>query len=375
MNVVFLLPGPLYDVSSDAFKLKYKYLSSVMEGHVLSTSDRPVEEKMEKFNFAACPYSQGVTGILAYTFFCLNKIMIFRRRGHRIDLIVSYDPLKTGLIGCIAKALTGAKLVVEVNGVYDSPLVWESNRRRNGIAMKKRFFPRLIRFVLGRADGIKRLFPEQLDGYDIDLSKKVVRTYFDWINLELFVRVGEKKEILFVGFPYRIKGVDILIRAFKQVADKHPDWRLKILGWYPDKLELEAEINGHPQIFHHPPVSSQEMPDHVGRCGFVVQPSRTEAMGRVLLEAMGAGKARIGSRVDGIPTVIDDDVDGILVEPENIAHLAEKMDQLMADTALRKHLGDAGAKRSSKYFSAGCYMRLTLEFYNRVLGRSVALKI
>ncbi|MCI5212288.1 MAG: glycosyltransferase, partial [Candidatus Electrothrix sp. ATG2] len=40
------------------------------------------------------------------------------------------------------------------------------------------------------------------------------------------------------------------------------------------------------------------MIDHIGKCGFLVQPSRTEAMGRVLVEAMAAGKARIGSRVD-----------------------------------------------------------------------------
>lgn len=212
------------------------------------------------------------------------------------------------------------------------------------------------------------LFPKQLDGLKVDLTGKIVASYFDWVNSDLFHFIAEDKEVLFVGFPFKIKGVDVLIRAFKRIAAHHPDWRLKILGWYPNRTELEAAIDGHSQIFYHPPVSATEMIDHIGKCGFLVQPSRTEAMGRALVEAMAAGKARIGTRVDGIPTVINDGVDGFLVEVENVEELAEKIDLLIRDEELRRKLGTAAGERARKEFSAQTYATLTSDFYNSVIG-------
>ncbi|MCI5207450.1 MAG: glycosyltransferase, partial [Candidatus Electrothrix sp. ATG2] len=296
------------------------------------------------------------------------KFRKLKRDGVEPDLIITYDPLKTGLIGLLAKFYLGGKIVVEVNGVYGSPIVWEDQYGNSGNALKKKIFPMVIRFVLKRSDGIKLLFPKQLDGLRVDLAGKVVTSFFDWVNTDLFHLTGEDKEVLFVGFPFRIKGVDVLITAFKQIAAYHPDWSLKILGWYPDQTELETAIDGHPQIFYHPPVSAAEMIDHIGKCGFLVQPSRTEAMGRVLVEAMAAGKARIGSRVDGVPTVINDGVDGLLVEVENVEELAEKIDLLIRDEKLRKKLGTTAAERARKEFSAQIYVKLTSEFYQRVIG-------
>ena len=54
--------------------------------------------------------------------------------------------------------------------------------------------------------------------------------------------------MFFAGFPFKLKGVDILIEAFKKVALKYPDWRLKILGWYLDITKLSEAIAGHPRF-------------------------------------------------------------------------------------------------------------------------------
>jgi glycosyltransferase involved in cell wall biosynthesis len=91
-------------------------------------------------------------------------------------------------------------------------------------------------------------------------------------------------------------------------------------------------------------------------------------MGRVLLEAMAAGKPRIGSNVDGIPTVINDGVDGFLCEPESIEDLAEKLDRLMSDPILRSNLGAAGRLRAEKEFNHEIYMKNLVSFYNNVIS-------
>jgi glycosyltransferase involved in cell wall biosynthesis len=79
----------------------------------------------------------------------------------------------------------------------------------------------------------------------------------------------------------------------------------------------------------------------------VVVPSIVDRAGNVdglpnaLLEAMAAGRAVIASRVAGIPDVVTDGVDGILVAEKDVAGLAAAMTRLAGEPALRRRLGDA----------------------------------
>ena len=127
-------------------------------------------------------------------------------------------------------------------------------------------------------------------------------------------------------------------------------------------------MDGHPQIFHQPPVLHSQIHLHIGACGIFVLPSRTEAMGRVLLESMAAGKPRIGADVDGIPTVIDNGRDGLLFAPGDAADLAAKLDLLMGDPELRRSLGRRGAERAREEFTADAYFTKLSQFYQKVLS-------
>ncbi|MDH5573226.1 MAG: glycosyltransferase family 4 protein, partial [Gammaproteobacteria bacterium] len=217
-------------------------------------------------------------------------------------------------------------------------------------------------------DGIKLLFDSQIDPFQNVLNNKVIARFPCYVAIDKFENLKEENEILFVGFPFKRKGVDILIAAFKKIASRYPDWKLKILGWFPDHLELDSAIDKHPQIYHHKPVYYNEMPKHIGSCAVVVLPSRSEAMGRVLVEAMAAGKPRIGSNVDGIPTVINDGVDGLLVEPQNVDDLAEKLEMLICNSELRKTLGENGKRRALNEFSSETYYKNLFNFYNKLIS-------
>ena len=125
---------------------------------------------------------------------------------------------------------------------------------------------------------------------------------------------------------------------------------------------------GHPRIVYHKPVYYNEMPAHIGNCSIFVLPSRSEAMGRVLVESMAAAKPRIGANVDGIPTVIEHGVDGLLFEKESVPGLASKLDLLMGDGELRRRLGDNGRQRALRQFTREVYFQSLVDFYNTILN-------
>jgi len=305
---------------------------------------------------------------LRFAKFCIWNAIRLAKNHIKIDLVTTYDPLKTGLIGLAVSRLLGAKFAPEVNGVYTSPAEWLDLPNSLVNRMKQKIYPKIMGFVLRRANGIRLLFDGQITPFEQICNDKIIRAFHCFVPTSQFRNIKEEKEVLFVGFPFKRKGVDILIKAFKKIVHKYPDWKLKILGWFPDPSELNRAIGRHPQIYHHPPVHYPEMPYHIGSCAILVLPSRSEAMGRVLVEAKAAGKPCIGSNVDGIPTVIKDGIDGLLVEPESVDDLARKLDSLMGNKELRERLGNAGAKRVKEEFTEDIYFNNVIKFYNEVIA-------
>jgi glycosyltransferase involved in cell wall biosynthesis len=307
--------------------------------------------------------------IFMYFFFCIWKALRLVIKKEKIDLVITYDPLKTGLIGTMICRLIRAKLAPEINGVYTSPAQWIDSPNNLSTEIKKICYKVIMRYVLKRSDGIRLLYKGQIDSLREVVKGKIIRDFPCFVPIDNFYNIRENKEVLFIGFPFKIKGVDILVKAFKIIANDYPAWKLKILGWFPNPKELNEAIDGHPQICHHPPVKYNEIPEHIGSCAIFVLPSRSEAMGRVLVEAMAAGKPRIGSNVDGIPTVINDGVDGLLFESENVDDLADKLSILMSNADLRHKLGRAGEIRAKEKFSKEIYFKNLFNFYNEVLGK------
>lgn len=366
ITIIYISPGPVHDAETRIYQQKFIALSKFCKGYFISTSNRNENIQIGDFNYCAMVRERR---FLSFRFFiyCIIKAWEIRKNGVRVDCVVTYDPLTTGIIGLLMKLILQTKLIVEVNGVYTSPIVWEENIKNIITRLKKVVVPMLMKFIFSVTDGIYLLFPVQIKQFHKVVQGKTIASFPCWVPVSFFKNLGENKEILFVGFPFRIKGLDILIKAFKEIAPEFPEWKLKILGWYPYKEELEKEIDGHPQIYHHKPVSYAEMPGHIGACGILVLPSRTEAMGRVLVEAAAAGKARIGSNVDGVPTVINDNVDGLLFSSESVSELSEKMSLLMSDIEMRKKIGQSAEERASVDFSEEKFIQNTLDFYHKVL--------
>jgi glycosyltransferase involved in cell wall biosynthesis len=353
-TMVFVAPGPNFYLEA-SFRARCELLSKGYCGIVLTGSARNFVEQYGDFLVVALEMT-GNKSKLALSFDTLLLIRSVIRRLNSIektiDVVVAYDPLITGFVAHRISRWAGAALVIEVNGCFGDPFNYADIASALKRRLKQFIYPRFATMMLKRADGIKLLFPEQLAfarGVSTDVA---IKAFPSLIDLETFRYVKDDKEILFVGYPFWLKGVDLLVQAFHDIKKEFPDWRLTILGHFRDRTELNRCVRGEPRIIIRPPVRHDKIFSIIGSCGVFVLPSRVEGMGRVLVEAASAGKARVGARVGGIPTVITDGEDGLLFEPGNADDLAEKLRCLLKDPKLRARIGKNARQRAERDFSS-----------------------
>ena len=89
----------------------------------------------------------------------------------------------------------------------------------------------------------------------------------------------------------------------------------------------------------------------------LVLPSMSEGLGRVIIEAMATGTPVIGSRVGGIPELIEDGVRGFLVPPGNENVLAEKLRCILNSPDEARAMGACGRRFAERLFSTESYLR------------------
>lgn len=180
--------------------------------------------------------------------------------------------------------------------------------------------------------------------------------------------VTEYPNALWVGTVAELhptKGLDILIEAFGHLAYEYPDAVLVIAGDGSEWPHLAKLIQIYDQAKRI--VLAGFVPDAVTTLpafDLFVLPSRSEALGYVLLEAGTAGLPVIATRVGGIPEVIEDGVTGRLVPKEDVTELTYAMLELLTDPGGREHLGSALKEKVLSEFSTESMVKETLAAYH-----------
>jgi len=158
----------------------------------------------------------------------------------------------------------------------------------------------------------------------------------------------------YVGWLIPIKGVTYLVNAMAKIVEQHPKSLLVLVGKGDDKGEEEIKLKEQ--------VERAGLADKVRFLGWrpdvdeimgcfdiFVLPSLNEGMGRVLVEAMAAGLPIVASRVGGIPDLVKDGENGLLVPPADTSALEKAISSLLHDGARRKRMGKAGKKMCGPY--------------------------
>ena len=174
--------------------------------------------------------------------------------------------------------------------------------------------------------------------------------------------------VLTVANFNHIKGLDVLCKAIsllKQRGELDGNVRFYIVGQpESDKRELEALLSklGLSDWVEMVGISN-EVPSYMCAADFYVQPSRSEGLPLALMEATSASLPIIGSRVGGIPEIVREGHNGLLVESENEQMLAVAMGKILSDVQMRNSFSEHSNKLYHELFSIDRGVGETISYY------------
>lgn len=167
-------------------------------------------------------------------------------------------------------------------------------------------------------------------------------------------------------FAYQ-KGYDLLLKAWRIVEDRHPDWRLDIYGSLDggigeyEQLQRQIENLGLYTVSLH--FATTDIYSSYLESDIYVSASRFESFGLVLVEAMACGLPIVGfGSLYGPASIIKDGSTGVLVPPHDIQQLAEAICQMIEHSEERVRMGENGRLEAKKYLSEQI-MPLWRDFY------------
>lgn len=175
--------------------------------------------------------------------------------------------------------------------------------------------------------------------------------------------------LLFLGRLTHDKGVFDLAHAFARLAAINPAAVLLLVG--PDEEQVRSRIEficrAHCGRLRF--VGYTRSPERfIAAADLLCLPSYREGFGSAIIEAAAAGVPAIGSRIYGIIDAIVEGETGLLHIPADANDLAEKMEMLMIDPALRERLGTRARQRAIDEFSQQRLTQALLDYYRGALG-------
>ncbi|MET8334694.1 glycosyltransferase family 4 protein [Streptosporangium canum] len=216
---------------------------------------------------------------------------------------------------------------------------------------------RLIKRRYGRLDAFVTLTEADLKQYagllKADTPRRLVRIPNAVPRLAGDVSRLEEKVAVAIGRVVHAKGFDHLVKAWRQVAQAHPDWILRIVGGgtpereqrLRDRIE-EAGLTGRVLLMG----SSREIGVELAKASIYVVSSRYEGFGMTILEAMSKGVPVVSFDCPHGPReIITHGHDGLLVRAGNADALAGGIRRLIEDEELRRTLGGNALRTAARY--------------------------
>lgn len=160
------------------------------------------------------------------------------------------------------------------------------------------------------------------------------------------------------------KGYDVLIEAVS-VLPADIDVHLVLVGDAIDNEELNAQVaqSSHPERIHFTGYRNDAPAIAAASDVFVLSSTVNEGLPRAVIEAMAYGVAPVVTNVGGMPELVEDGVNGLVVPPKNSAALSSAIERLYRDRKLAKKLGDAARGRIANDFHTSQTIRETGELY------------
>jgi len=231
----------------------------------------------------------------------------------------------------------------------------------NSQATARRFKPRFQQKVRTIYNGIDIQWLQDRDVQKPDLIQP------DWKVILVAARISKSKRH------------DLALSAFEKIAPSDPRLHLVCVG-AKDQLDPGLHDNlmmkaGQSQFSDriHWVGQADDMRPWYKSADILLFPAENEAFGRVLVEAMACGVPVIATRSGGVPEIVREEIDGILVTPGDTGELAKAVLRLLKDEGLRNQMSKTASKRAES-FSLDTHIKSIVEVFEYTVSDSVYAK-
>lgn len=378
--------GPATTVPEISKRLSEKgYIISVLTAHV---KDTPYFDHNQYFKVYRAPstYIGGFqhpfsVGLRTFSMGCLGRIIASR---NNIEVIHAHDTNISVLASLMIQKTSFRKiplivkyagdLALEYIGMSSNSLDISLEKIKNDASSKQRLLYKIQKLIFDLCDiiHVQNEFQRHCvkDLYKIQDEKiKIVPNPVDIQRFKQFNKQKDKRDkdltLMTISRLVPWKGIHNLFNAMPIIIDKIGDHvKLFVIGEgegdYEYKLRMLCKkLKLDKNIVFLGKVPNPEIPDYLKNCDVFVQPSLYEPFGISIIEAMACACAVVATNTGGVPEIITNGVNGILVEPNNVDELAEKIVTLLQDEELRNKLGINARKRVVDSYS---YENITAEF-------------
>jgi glycosyltransferase involved in cell wall biosynthesis len=301
------------------------------------------------------------------------------RRQHLVAVAQSpYEGILPAILKRLPFPLSRIRLAIELHGDFDERVELQSTRKRLLPSLFRILRP-LAKFAIREADALRAVSSSTERALKEENSHTPLFRFAAWTDLTPFLMAAEipkskQLSIVFAGQVIHKKGVDTLVDAFLKLRGSYPTLVLKIIGSTPDSqflLSLQKNIKAHAageSVQFLPYLTQDELARQMRQARTVVLPSRSEGLGRVIIEAMTTGTPVVGSSVGGIPDLIQHGETGYLFPVGDEIALAATLEKLLASESHAEELGACAKKRAIVFFSESIF----LEGYRAVISHALA---
>ncbi len=313
---------------------KWDALDEVLELHVLNAGSGAEDPRFTMLGDRAEVFYPRIVVEIARTV-----------RSFRPQVIVAADPY-VGAAALAARRLarTGCKVIVEVHGdprtftrAYGSPARRLVSPLTDAIA----------RHGLRNADATRALSDFTSSLIEDVRGRPATAAFPTYSDLSAFadpplVPVPTERRVVFVGMLEQYKNVGGLAAAWRRVAQDVPDATLAVVGKGSRHEVIDRLVADLPdRVEHHRELLPAQVAAEIDRSRALILPSWPEGLGRVVLEAFARGRTAVATNAGGIPDIVTDGHDGILIPVADTAALVAGMRRVLEDHELAARLGAA----------------------------------
>jgi glycosyltransferase involved in cell wall biosynthesis len=261
-------------------------------------------------------------------------------RRFRPEVVIVQGAQETGLV-LLGRALarSSARVVLDLHGDWRVPTRLYGSRWR---ALLTPISDALAGLAVRRADAVRTITPFT-SGLVRAAGREPDAEFPAFMDLEAFTDqpvapLPLSPTALFVGVLEPYKAIDILAAGWPIVAGRVEGATLRIVGKGTLEGTVQRLVDADPRVGWDRELSATEVARALDAAAVLVLPSRSEGMGRIVVEAFCRGRPVVGSSVGGIPDLVRNGENGLLVTPGDATALADALASVLSDRMLLERL-------------------------------------